>query len=420
MKADLRDLISHRTSVQADQSVEAVYRLFAQHHFEFMAVLDGERLLGMCARREIGMLLGSRYGFSLFAQKPIRNHLKPDPACVATGTPVTEVFRTVFAREAGAFYDDVLLIGPAREFLGLIETQTLVKLQTRFHLESIRLLEEQQREITRKNEQIEADLCMSRELQQALLPDRYPVFPPETEPAASVLRFHHRYQPYGIVGGDFFHITRVSDMVAGVFIADVMGHGVRSALITAMLRALLEQLGPTVTDPGQLLAHLNGELTQILGQAGNDVMFATALYLLVDGAGDSVRYATAGHPFPLHVRCRAGIAETLHHPDPGTILGVFEDAVFLTHEKSVDPADSIILFTDGLFEVLDSSGREFGMQGLLKTIGSRTGEPTEELLEALLKDARQFSATNEFSDDVCLVAIDLNRQHRPVNGYGAR
>jgi serine phosphatase RsbU (regulator of sigma subunit) len=57
---------------------------------------------------------------------------------------------------------------------------------------------------------------------------------------------------------------------------------------------------------------------------------------------------------------------------------------------------------------------------LLKTIGSRTGEPTEELLEALLKDARQFSATNEFSDDVCLVAIDLNRQHRPVNGYGAR
>jgi len=408
METDLRELIRHRTAVQADQTLEDVYQLFAQHNFEFMAVLEGERLLGMCARRDIGMLLGSRYGFSLYAQKPIRSRLKPNPACVVMGTPITDVFTTVFAREENAFYDDVLLVGSKREFVGLIATQTLVKLQSRFHLENIRLLEKQQQEITHKNQQIEADLRMSRELQRALLPGQYPVFPPEAEPSASALRFHHRYHPYGIVGGDFFHITRVSEMTAGIFIADVMGHGVRSAIVTAMLRALLEELAPIVTDPGELLTNLNGELAKILGQVGNDVMFATGLYLLIDGANGLARHATAAHPLPLHVRCDAGIAEILHHPQPGTVLGVFEDAVFLTHEKPVAPADSIILFTDGLFEVEDSKGAEFGIQGLLDAVGRRIRRPTGDILEALLSDALQFSATNQFSDDVCVVAVDLN------------
>ena len=407
MTTDLCELISHRTCVQADHTLEAVYQLFATHNFEFMAVLQGERLLGMCARRDIGMLLGSRYGFSLYALKPIRHHLKPEHACVVEGTPITDVFKTVFAREEQAFYDDVLLIGCQGNFLGFIHTQTLVKLQNKFHLENIRLLEEQQREITLKNEQIEADLRMSKELQQALLPDQYPVFPPEADPAASALKFHHRYYPCGVVGGDFFHITQVSDMAAGIFLADVMGHGVRSALITAMLRALLEELGPIVTDPGRLLSRLNTELTKILGQVGNDVMFATAMYLLIDGATGLVRYATAGHPCPLHVRAQAGIAETLKHPQPGTILGVFGDAVFLTHEKSIAPADSIICFTDGIFEVVDSTGMEFGTQGLLNTARSRLHSPTSDILEAMLGDARQFSATRNFSDDVCLVAVDL-------------
>lgn len=407
MTTDLCELISHRTFVWADQTLESVYQLFATHDFEFMAVLEDDRLLGMCARRDIGMLLGSRYGFSLYAQKPIRDHLKPDPTRVVLGSSITAVFGTVFAREEQTFYDDVLLVGGAGNFLGFIHTQTLVKLQNKFHLENIRLLEEQRREITLKNEQIEADLRMSRELQRALLPDQYPVFPPGVDPRTSALKFHHRYHPCGLVGGDFFHITRVSDMAAGIFIADVMGHGVRSALITAMLRALLEELGSIVTDPGRLLSNLNTELTKILGQAGNDVMFATALYLLVDSAAGSVRYATAGHPCPLHVRPQAGIAETLHHSQPGTILGVFENAVFATDEKAIAPSDSIICFTDGLFEVVDSAGMEFGMQGLLDAARNRLQYPTADLLEALLADARQFSATRGFADDVCLVAVDL-------------
>jgi hypothetical protein len=72
---DLRVLIGHRTATHAGASVESVADTFKTGSVIFVAVLDGQRLLGMCSRQEIAVLLGGRYGFSLWARKPIRSHL---------------------------------------------------------------------------------------------------------------------------------------------------------------------------------------------------------------------------------------------------------------------------------------------------------------------------------------------------------
>ena len=96
---------------------------------------------------------------------------------------------------------------------------------------------------------------MAMELQQALLPKEYPLFPPTATTETAHLRFAHLYQPASFIGGDFFTSFRVSDHEAGVFICDVMGHGVRSALITAMLRALIEAEAASLADPGLVLTH---------------------------------------------------------------------------------------------------------------------------------------------------------------------
>ena len=62
---DLRTLVSHRTAVQANDTVEAVFAAFANGNVEFVAVLDKARLVGLCSRHQISELLGGRYGFSL-------------------------------------------------------------------------------------------------------------------------------------------------------------------------------------------------------------------------------------------------------------------------------------------------------------------------------------------------------------------
>ncbi len=401
------DLIDHSLWAPADLTVGQAFHRFTQHAHEYMAVLDEGRLLGLCARQDLGMLLGSQYGFSLFAQQPLSEHLRPALHIVAD-RDIREAFDVLFSRSAETFYDDVILLSPEGAFLGLITIQTLIKLQNHSHWESIRLLKAKSEEVAMKNEQIEADLRLSRELQQALLPETCPVFPPGSEPSCSVLRFHQAYRTFDIVGGDFFHIQPLSDGSAGVFIADVMGHGVRSALVTAMLRALLEKLGPVSESPGETLTQLNHELVSILNRGNHEVVYATALYMIVNATAKTVAYATAGHPYPIHVRHRDNCIETLQHGEAGTLLGVFDDENYCTAEWRIAAGDSILLFTDGIFEVEDQSGTAFGIPRMLKVIGKHLQSPTSTVLEQLIQTAMGYSKDRQFTDDVCLLAIDID------------
>ncbi len=92
------------------------------------------------------------------------------------------------------------------------------------------------RELREKNEQMEEDLKMARELQMALLPQQFPSIPRGAPPTESAIKFSSFYYPMAAVSGDFFTVNRLSDTSVAVFIADVMGHGVRAALITAMIQ----------------------------------------------------------------------------------------------------------------------------------------------------------------------------------------
>src|SRR5262249_33781363 len=95
---DLRVLISHRSATQAGASVESVADIFKAGSVNFVAVLEGQRLLGTCSRQEIAALLGGRYGFSLWARKPIRGHLCRQETRIKVAMPIGDVLRTVFAR----------------------------------------------------------------------------------------------------------------------------------------------------------------------------------------------------------------------------------------------------------------------------------------------------------------------------------
>jgi sigma-B regulation protein RsbU (phosphoserine phosphatase) len=280
---DLRTLVSHKTAVQTKDTVESVFAAFAKDHVEFTAVLDGATLFGLCSRHQISELLGGRYGFSLWARKPIGQHLSPNEIRVSVTTPIGNVLKKVFARSDESFYDDVLLVDEDGSFLGLITTQTLFEVQNSLLRTNIRDLVEKEREIQRKNEQTQMDLRMAMELQQALMSVTYPLFPPSATVETTRISFSHLYLPASLIGGDFFYIVRLSDSRAGIFICDVMGHGVRSALITSMLRALIEATGPEAANPGQLMARLNSELTNILKQTGT-VLFATAFYCTLDSS----------------------------------------------------------------------------------------------------------------------------------------
>ena len=88
---------------------------------------------------------------------------------------------------------------------------------------------------------------MARELQSALLPQRFPNFPHRATEENSAVRFYPFFRPSMIVSGDFFDVLDIADDKAGLFICDVMGHGVRAALVAAIVRSVVSR-APSALD----------------------------------------------------------------------------------------------------------------------------------------------------------------------------
>ncbi|MGH7855771.1 MAG: PP2C family protein-serine/threonine phosphatase [Candidatus Binatia bacterium] len=265
------------------------------------------------------------------------------------------------------------------------------------------------RELRERNEQLEQDLRMARELQLAMLPHRFPSIPPGAPLEESAVKFFSFYRPRGAVSGDLFDVIPLSDTAVGVFISDVMGHDVRAALVTAMMRALLEKLGPVAADPGRLLTEANRGLARILKPMGV-TMYATAFYLVADVAEGSIRFANAGHPSPLHLHLPGGSVESVGAEDKaGPAMGLFEDPVYPTCQRLIVAGDCLMLFTDGLFEVEGPNHEPYGRDRLWAEVSRRSQLPPADLFAGLLDDVKEFSEHKEFTDDVCLLGMEVTR-----------
>lgn len=264
------------------------------------------------------------------------------------------------------------------------------------------------KELRLRNMQMEDDLKMAREIQMTFLPQQYPEFPDPERGIKTAFAFFQRYLPTGSVGGDFFSVSALSEHEVCVFICDVAGHGVRSALITAMIRALVEELKPVAHNPGQFLSQLNRDLYSVLKHAGTPVL-TTAFYLVADWRAGKMRFSNAGHPKPLHARRKAGQVSPL---TPRTkrgqpALGLFEEAEYMTTEVDVESGDLVMLFTDGLYEVHNTQEELYTQQMLQESVQRHLQMPASELFDAILNEIRQFSEAG-FSDDVCMVGMECS------------
>jgi sigma-B regulation protein RsbU (phosphoserine phosphatase) len=268
-----------------------------------------------------------------------------------------------------------------------------------------------QSELRKKNEILEDDLKMARDIQQAILPQQYPTFPPGAAEESSLVHFCHRYHPTGQVGGDFFNVLALSDTKAGIFICDVMGHGVRSALITAMVRGLVEELRPIALDPGQLLTRINSDLRAILQQTRTP-LFTTAFYLVADLERRQIYYSNAGHPRPFLVHRLKGTVEVLKNSDGKSrpALGLFAESTYPTASCDLAAGDLVMLFTDGLYEVEGAGDEQFSQELLLQAVSKHAALHGTEMFTAIMGEIQQFSVSHEFSDDVCMVGMEVSEQ----------
>ena len=256
-----------------------------------------------------------------------------------------------------------------------------------------------------RNRALEKEIDLAREVQQALqpvsIPDRVWKLEDGTVRRA---HFHQVYMPSTGVAGDCFEVFPIGQSGLGMIICDVMGHGVRAALIASMLRGLMEQVANLADTPGLLLSSLNRQMSRIFTQA-NITMFASACYVYLDLDKKRLTLSGAGHPAPV-IQMPDGRAYLPPIPR-SPALGLIENAMFRESEIRLEPGMKLMLYTDGITEARNAAGDELGAQRIMDALAARRPQDVKGLLDTALDTMRQFTGNAPQDDDICLLGVEF-------------
>jgi phosphoserine phosphatase RsbU/P len=380
----LRTIIDHLPSRIFVKDKQSRYVLNNRAHLD---LLDVERQEQASGRTTSDFFPGERG----------RQALADDQQVLSGGPPLLAQEKSNFGLEGGVRWSLTTKV-PLRDRDGNITGLVGIS-----HDITRRKLAEQ--ELQRRTEEMETNVRMARQIQESFLPRVYPVFPRGSRADASALRFAHAYIPAATLGGDFFSITQLSDTKCGILVCDVMGHGVRAGLVAALIRGVVEELGERAQDPAKVLGEINHTLTPIMEKTGQP-MFATAFFGVVDIISQTLVYGNAGHPPPLIARRASGVVTRLTASDPEPATGLVPNFAYSRQQCAFRNGDTLLGFTDGLFEAADAEGRLFGetrLQALVLKHLTLSGSP---LITQLVSELRNFTGKNDFEDDLCVVAVE--------------
>lgn len=263
-----------------------------------------------------------------------------------------------------------------------------------------------QHELEAKNQQMEAELDVARELQTELMSSSMQSVRAELDsraPFIPSIGFH--YEPCEFLAGDFFQAIPYSKRSFGLMLCDVMGHGVKAALVTTLIRGLLSDVRSRELTPAQVLEHLNDRLCPLLDRPPLP-RFVTALYGHMDLSAGTIDIASAGHPWPLLQRHTGEIAP-LTTEQCGPALGFVRGATYTSSIHALTRGDRLLLFTDGWIEESNTAGEEFGTDRLLAALANHQADPIEKVLASIAGEITTYSGKTTRGDDLCGVLIGI-------------
>ncbi|MDG1242877.1 MAG: SpoIIE family protein phosphatase [Opitutae bacterium] len=376
---------------------------------------DDESVMAPVNRRvrhitQIGILLVSLFawtGYAIASRKIIQPIAKLRLASEAVSRTVRlEEQPKRHSKKQAALESSMLL----REVRSIQTKDEIGQLAQQFAFMGERILGYQAKlesEIALKTDEIESDLQFAREFQVKMMPQKYPHLESPVKNDMMGLDFNHIYKPASSVSGDFFDVLKLSNSTVGIFIADVMGHGVRSALVTAILTTLMHNIKSHADQPAEFLQLLNSHFHKMIYISG-ELIFASAFYLVLDLEKKTARYASAGHPSPLLVDRRDGkVVPLTPHLTNNPALGLFSDCKYQTFSRAINKHDLFLMFTDGVFECSDGDGVEFGQDRLLQLVENNQSTDLHSLMAKIANTIKQYTEPHGLDDDICLVGVEF-------------
>jgi sigma-B regulation protein RsbU (phosphoserine phosphatase) len=243
----------------------------------------------------------------------------------------------------------------------------------------------------------EAELNFALQVQQALFPKEFP--------ADGGLEFSAACVPAAGIGGDYYDVLQRPGGCLAFAVADISGKGISAAILMSNVHAVLRTLYDAGHPAGELCSQLNRHLHRVT----DGTKFATAFYAEWSERDRSLTYVNAGHPAPVLLGSCSG--ELLHRGGPP--LGIFPSSEFQTGRLVLQPGDMMVLYSDGITDAGENSGRQFGRARLEAAVKRYGARPLDEIRQHILKAVRDWSG-DELNDDMTLLLVRANPQKEAV------
>lgn len=256
-------------------------------------------------------------------------------------------------------------------------------------LQRIRLLKES---LDRKL--LEEELNIARKIQMQLLPS--------TPPRLEGFELSAVTVPSRVVGGDYYDFVVVDERWLVLVVADVSGKGIPASILTATLQAAVRSNVDAQTDPGLMMSRLN----KMLFENTSASEFATLFYGVVDLQNGELRYANAGHDFPMVVN--GGGAEPLC--ESGIVLGCLEDFAYRVNSCNIPNNGSLVIYTDGVTDSESSTGEYFGTDRLRDVLVRHGNGGAGDICGGVIDEVRAFGSGDN-QDDLTLVVLKRSVVH---------
>jgi phosphoserine phosphatase RsbU/P len=237
---------------------------------------------------------------------------------------------------------------------------------------------------------LEHDIDLARRIQAGLLPRQ--------DVGCCGWRSHYRYRPAGPVSGDYCDVLTTPDDNGDLWFAlgDVSGKGIAAAMLMAHLSASFRSLISTGLPPEEIVARQNRLLL------GSDLPshYATLVCGRARREG-RVDLVNAGHCAPLVARGRT----VAPRPPTGFPVGLVEDRRYEVDTLTLDPGDTLLLYTDGLIEARNNDDAEYGVDRAADLLGRHHALPPRDLATRLLEDLGTFLGGAATTDDLALLVV---------------
>jgi sigma-B regulation protein RsbU (phosphoserine phosphatase) len=250
-----------------------------------------------------------------------------------------------------------------------------------------------------EKKQLDLDLSLASSIQQMLLP--------RGAPRIAGFDIDTRYSPAQKVGGDFFDLFVLSETKLGVAVGDVSGKGVSASLLMAICRTNLRQIAPRFESPARVLVELN----HVLGEDIQQGLYVTMVFAIIDTEYNEVTFARAGHELPFFARTdRAdGRFRGEFAGSEGMPIGMVEEEFFAEIIKDqrgpLMRGESLVLYTDGITEMPNETGKEFSGARLADAIRASYARSAKDINDYILESVTQFAGEAKQRDDYTLVTI---------------